>query len=155
MYYRNKEPLKWIIFRFLDYSSPGHCWMISWFSEHVFAKSTHQSQQKPGLNCGLATLRSTGSHTQKKCECFHYLSEQNCYDLKLSTHIIHILGLYWYADLGTSQVYTAVQKSSICSSETASLRSEHQAKSILFNFRICLPIHIFSICSPQFLSQKK
>lgn len=39
----------------------------------------------------------------------HYLPERNCYGLKLNTHIIHILLIYWYVDLGISQVYTAVQ----------------------------------------------
>lgn len=89
----------------------SHC------SENTYSQKAHiraswsQAKTVDWPLCNLLDL------TLRKWECFHYVPERKCHGLKLKTHIIHILFIYWYGDLGISQVYTAVQNS-ICSLET-------------------------------------
>lgn len=53
--------------------------------------------------------KSAGSHTQEVRMLSLLARATLLYSLKLNTHIIHILLIYWYVDLGISQVHTAVQ----------------------------------------------
>lgn len=78
--------------------SPGHCWMISLFWKHVFAKSTHQNSLKSGYNCGLATLQSAGSSHSGSENTFITCQSKTAMVLN-STHTLFTS--YWYTGMLT------------------------------------------------------